>query len=170
MNTIEELMGNGIGRLTAERMLSDYSSRVGTRSGIYEVVDINYDFHSHGKVVKLKCTECGRELSRVMISGRNKWGELIKTCPCEKNKKFDEQEAISKNFKKQKSLFIHGRRGVIMPRYSNDSKESTIKLRVNDDMRKYVEKRAKEKTITISEYIRELIRKDILDSKNKKGC
>lgn len=57
-----------------------------------------------------------------------------------------------------------------MPRYSNDSKESTIKLRVNDDMRKYVEKRAKEKTITISEYIRELIRKDILDSKNKKGC
>ena len=48
-----------------------------------------------------------------------------------------------------------------MPRYSNDPKETTIKLRINDVMKSHVEKSAKQKSTTISEYIRELIRKDM---------
>lgn len=48
-----------------------------------------------------------------------------------------------------------------MPRYSNDPKETTIKLRINDLMRNHVEKSSKQKGTTMSEYIRELIRKDM---------
>lgn len=48
-----------------------------------------------------------------------------------------------------------------MPRYSSDPKETTIKLRINGLMREYIEKCAKQKSITMSEYIRELINKDM---------
>ena len=48
-----------------------------------------------------------------------------------------------------------------MPMYSNDPKEKTLKLRLNDSMRNHVEKKSKQKNLTMSEYIRELIRKDM---------
>ena len=48
-----------------------------------------------------------------------------------------------------------------MPRYSTDPKETTIKLRINDDMRNHIEKSAKRKGYSMSEYIREIIKKDI---------
>lgn len=51
-----------------------------------------------------------------------------------------------------------------MPRYSNDPKETTVKLRLNEDMRKHIEQSSKRKTVSMSEYIRQLIRNDM---KNK---
>lgn len=48
-----------------------------------------------------------------------------------------------------------------MPRSSSDPKETTVKLRLNEDMRNHIEKSAKSKSITMSEYMRELIRKDM---------
>lgn len=46
-------------------------------------------------------------------------------------------------------------------RMSTDPKENTIKLRINDDMRNYIEKSSKRKGNSISEYVRELIEKDM---------
>ncbi len=65
-------------------MLDNYSSKIGTMNGIYEITDITYDFNERGRDVTLKCSLCGREIHRIMISGRNKWSELIKSCPCQK--------------------------------------------------------------------------------------
>lgn len=48
-----------------------------------------------------------------------------------------------------------------MPIYSNDPKEKTLKLRLNDNMRKHVEEKSRNKGCTMSEYIRELIKKDM---------
>lgn len=48
-----------------------------------------------------------------------------------------------------------------MPRYSNDPKETTIKLRINELMRNHIENCAKQQAITMSEYIRKLIHKDM---------
>ena len=62
-----------------------------------------------------------------------------------------------------------------MPRYSNDPKETTLKLRLNDTMRNHIEKSAKLKSVSMSEYIRKLIENDMRNkwftkkSKNKKG-
>ncbi len=50
-------------------------------------------------------------------------------------------------------------------RTSSDPKNEKIKLRLNEDMKNHVDKSAKEEGISISEYIRELIRQDM---KNKK--
>ena len=48
-----------------------------------------------------------------------------------------------------------------MPRPTSDPKETTIKVRINDDMKSHIEKMAKRKYISMSEYMRELIQKDI---------
>ena len=42
-----------------------------------------------------------------------------------------------------------------------DKKDQTLKLRLNDDMREWVERRADEDGISMSEYIRNLIDDDI---------
>lgn len=39
-------------------MLADYKKRIGTRNGIYEIIDINYDFEKRAKDVVLRCTDC----------------------------------------------------------------------------------------------------------------
>lgn len=46
-------------------------------------------------------------------------------------------------------------------RTSSDLKNEKIKLRLNEDMKSYVDKSAKKEGISISEYIRELIRQDM---------
>nr|DAW99431.1 MAG TPA: hypothetical protein [Bacteriophage sp.] len=46
-------------------------------------------------------------------------------------------------------------------RTSSDPKESTIKLRLNDEMRKHIEKKSKKQGVSMSEYIRKLIENDI---------
>lgn len=42
-------------------------------------------------------------------------------------------------------------------RTTTDPKETTLKLRLNENMRDFVEKSAKRKGITMSEYLRKLI-------------
>ena len=105
MNSLQELLDNGIELYTAENMLKDYSNRIDTMNGIYKIIDINYDFSVRGKDVTLQCTECGKIIHRKMISGRNKWSELIKTCECQKEKKKqiekEEAEKILQNKKAQ---------------------------------------------------------------------
>ena len=86
MNTFQNLIDNGIEPHTAQDMLDGYSKRIGTMNGIYEITDITYNFSERGKDVTLKCSLCGRQIHRMMISGRNKWSELIKSCPCEKER------------------------------------------------------------------------------------
>lgn len=70
-------------------------------NGIYEITDITYDFTENGKDVALRCTQCGKVIHRMMIKGRNKWSELIKTCDCQKEQKKRESE-IAEKIKKEK--------------------------------------------------------------------
>ena len=102
MNTLNNLLNNGIELHTAIRMLDDYSKRIGTMNGVYKIIDINYDFSIRGKNITLQCSECGKVINRLMISGRNKWSELIKGCSCQKEKKRLEKKANQKNFQKIK--------------------------------------------------------------------
>lgn len=46
-------------------------------------------------------------------------------------------------------------------RQTTDRKDSTIKLRINEETRMYLDKRSKLKQISISEYVRNLIEKDM---------
>lgn len=87
MNNLQELVSHGIEESTARNMLAGYSKKIGTMNGIYRIKDIEYNFSSKGRIVTLECSECGKVITRVMISGRNKWSELIKTCNCEKERK-----------------------------------------------------------------------------------
>lgn len=52
-------------------------------------------------------------------------------------------------------------------RTTADPKETTLKLRLNEEMRNYVEKTAKRKGITMSEYIRNLIYEDMKQNRRK---
>lgn len=106
MNTLQNLLDNGIDLITAQSMIDNYSSKIGTRNGVYVITDITYDFKQRGKDVTLRCTKCGKEIHRMMINGRNKWSELIKSCPCEKEaKRKAELEKIEKNKKDQFEKF-----------------------------------------------------------------
>lgn len=107
MNTIEDLMNNGIELYTANNMLSEYSKRIGTMNGIYKIKDIEYDFNIRGKIVTLECSECGKVIHRTMISGRNKWSELIKSCECQKERKIAKQkEEFEKSQKNKKADMV----------------------------------------------------------------
>lgn len=102
MNTIEDLMNHEIDRYTAEKMLADYKSRIGTMNGVYEIIDINYDFNERGKDVMLRCSGCGKIIHRMMITGRNKWSELIKTCKdCEERKRKNDLEKSERQRKEE---------------------------------------------------------------------
>lgn len=106
MNTLQNLLDNGIDLITAQSMIDNYSSKIGTRNGVYVITDIAYDFKQRGKDVTLRCTKCGKEIHRMMINGRNKWSELIKSCPCEKEaKRKAKLEKIEKNKKDQFEKF-----------------------------------------------------------------
>lgn len=104
MNKIQEIMEHGIDVATATSMIDGYKMRIGTRNGVYVIRDITYDFDKHGKDVKLECTECGRVIHRIMVNGRNKWSELIKSCPCQKEK--IKKIEFQKSLEKQKDLII----------------------------------------------------------------
>lgn len=107
MNTLQDLLDNGIELHTANNMLKQYGDRIGTYSGIYKIIAVEYDFEKRGKDVTLQCTECGKIIHRTMISGRNKWSELIKSCECEKQKKIKYREVeFEKNRKNKKSEMI----------------------------------------------------------------
>lgn len=105
MNTLQNLIDNGIEPYTAQDMLDGYSKRIGAMNGVYKITDITYDFNERGRDVTLKCSLCGREIHRMMINGRNKWSELIKSCPCQKELKEQQKKAefeISEKLKKQR--------------------------------------------------------------------
>lgn len=102
MNTLQNLLDNGIDEYTANRMLKEYKSKIGTMNGIYKIIDINYDFTERGKDVTLQCSKCGRIIHRTMIRGRNKWSELIKSCPCQKEEKRKEEQLARENSKRIK--------------------------------------------------------------------
>lgn len=99
MNSKLDLINHGIDLFTADSMLTDYKARIGTMNGIYEIMDINYDFTERGRDVTLKCSLCGKVIHRMMINGRNKWSELIKSCECQKETSRVEAEKILKNKK-----------------------------------------------------------------------
>lgn len=42
-----------------------------------------------------------------------------------------------------------------------DKKETTLKLRLNDDMREHIENRSKRNRVSMSEYLRGLIKADM---------
>ena len=48
-------------------------------------------------------------------------------------------------------------------RPTDDKKDTTLKLRLSDDMRQHIEKMASKRGISMSEYIRHLIESDIRD-------
>lgn len=111
MNTLKNLIDNGIDKYTAVSMLDSYSSKIGTMNGIYEITDITYDFEERGRDVTLRCTSCGREIHRFIIQGRNKWSELIKTCPCQKEKKRRQEMEALENLKNEKRALLESRVG-----------------------------------------------------------
>lgn len=111
LNTLESLLDNGIDEYTASVMLNSYSSKIGTMNGIYEITDITYDFKESGRDVTLKCTSCGREIHRLMVRGQNKWSKLIKTCPCQKEKKHRQKMEVLENLKNEKRALLENRVG-----------------------------------------------------------
>lgn len=120
MNTLQNLMDNGIELNTAKKMLSEYSKRIDTMNGIYKIIDIEYDFNIRGKIVTLECSECGKVIHRTMISGRNKWSELIKNCDCQKIKKAEQRKAdIEKSEKIKKADILKDANSMIGSEYGD---------------------------------------------------
>lgn len=107
MNDIKELVSHGISEITVKSMLDDYKKRIGTMNGVYEIIDINYDFNERGRDVTLQCSGCGKIIHRMMIQGRNKWSELIKTCKDCEDRKRKEQTEKSEKKKKRRNLFTY---------------------------------------------------------------
>ena len=107
MNSLQDLLEHGIGEHTAMSMLQNYKNRIGKMNGVYEIVDINYDFSVKGRDVTLKCSECGKIIHRTMVNGRNKWSELIKSCDCQKERKKCASEIFQKS-KKDRILAEEG--------------------------------------------------------------
>lgn len=50
-------------------------------------------------------------------------------------------------------------------RTTSDPKPNNLKVRLNDDMSEYLERKSTKKGISMSEYIRELIRQDMRNNK-----
>ena len=125
MNTLQSLLDNGIEEYTANRMLEDYKRRIGTMNGIYKIIDINYDFTERGKDITLECSECGNTIHRTMVSGRNKWSELIKNCPCQKEEKLRQRELDFQKSEKIKKDIILKRIGKIYGDYKIISTDET---------------------------------------------
>lgn len=97
MNSVEELVSYGISKENISQMIESYQKRIDTVNGDYKIIDISYNPYTKARVVKLKCVTCGNEIQRGMIKGRNKWSELIKTCPkCRKKRRNAELEKSRK--------------------------------------------------------------------------
>ena len=111
MNTFQNLIDHGIEPYTAQEMLNKYSKRIGTMNGVFEVIDITYDFKERGQDVTLKCSLCGREVHKLMISGRNKWRELVKRCTCQT--KAHQRMLYSEKVAKEKKALILSRTGEV---------------------------------------------------------
>lgn len=123
MNTLEELLENNININVANKMLNDYRNRIGSANGVYIITDINYDFSIRGKIVTLECQECGKVIHRTMISGRNKWSELIKSCECQRVKREETKKSESeKILKMKKAQMIEDAYNMVGADYGEDYK------------------------------------------------
>lgn len=118
MNSLDELISYGINDSTAKRMLENYKNRIGGINGVYEIVDITYDPNIKGRILTLKCTECGKIVYRTMINGKNKWSELIKTCECCKEKDSNKEE-LEKILKIKKDLLFESARNLVGTEYGD---------------------------------------------------
>lgn len=127
MNTFQDLINNGIEPHTAQYMIDCYSKRIGKMSGIYEITDITYDFSDRCRDITLKCSWCGREIHRKMLQGNSKWGKLIKSCPCEKERKAHEERVVAEKIEKEKKDLILSRIGKIYGDYKIISAENLDK-------------------------------------------
>lgn len=112
MQTIEQLENIGIDKVNAQRMLDNYSKRIGWVNGDYRVSDITY-IGDGAKDVELTCIKCGRKYHKEFINGRNKWSEMKSICPCESEKRHElelqaklERQQLLKNFQEEKRLDI----------------------------------------------------------------
>lgn len=85
MNSCEELVGYGINKATAVKMIGVYSQRIGTENGDYVIEDITY-VGNETKIVTERCRHCGERIQREMVSKRNKWCELQRICDCQREK------------------------------------------------------------------------------------
>lgn len=131
MNTLKNLVDNGIDIHTAERMLSDYASRIGAMNGVYEIIDINYDFSIRGRDITLRCSECGKIIHRTMIAGKNKWSELIKSCECQKVKAKRQQMLDSENRAKNKKALMFSDAGSMIGMEYGDYKIVAVEEKNN---------------------------------------
>lgn len=91
MNTLQNMIDNGINRANAVMMLDSYLKRIGTKSGVNKIADITYDFENNRKDIMLKCSLCGKEIHVFMPSGVSKWDKVKKTCACQKEAKGKEK-------------------------------------------------------------------------------
>lgn len=114
MNSVEELVSYGIDEKTANNMIANFQSKVGTINGDYEIVDITFHPGTRIRKVALKCTKCGETIYRDMICGRNKWSELIKTC---KKCKITEKNKAVEKFQKSKKDLLESEIGKIYGDY-----------------------------------------------------
>lgn len=83
MNTIEELMGMGLNRHNADKILESYNKKVGSEHGDFAVADMTYLGNSTCEVV-LECKNCGTKLIKHMKTGskRTKWERMQQICDC----------------------------------------------------------------------------------------
>lgn len=82
MNTVEELVNvYGIHESTAQKMIEDYSRRIGSENGDFRITDITYKgFQTRD--IEMTCMSCGQVIHKDFSPGKNKWSELRKNCEC----------------------------------------------------------------------------------------
>ena len=86
MNTKEELIAKyGINEYTAQSMLESYGKHIGEINGVIRIDDVTY-MGDGARGLIMHCTLCGAEYRYVMRSGKFKWHEVRRTCPCEKER------------------------------------------------------------------------------------
>lgn len=130
MNSVQELQEKyGICEPNAVKMLNGYKTKIGKQNGDYVITDITYVGNST-KVVEETCCYCGSVITKEMISGRNKWSELQKYCPGEKEYRKKEKNIERKAEKiRLKCFAMESEIGKIYGEYtiiSSDNKSNLI--------------------------------------------
>lgn len=93
MNTVDELIGNGIEKQVAFMMISNYESRIGSVYGCQKLIDINYDFDKKCQMWTFRCELCGS----IKTVKKPKLRDVSTTCACQKIKKEKNKKKTIKN-------------------------------------------------------------------------
>lgn len=100
MNTLSNLTTEyGISESNANRMLRMYVERIGSENGDYEITDITYVGEGN-KIVEETCRFCGTKIERRFNGIKNKWSELQRNCPCQKEEK-KQMRIIEREYRKR---------------------------------------------------------------------